>query len=373
MPKKNKDEETEIVKDNEQFDQPEQIDDSDDIPASLQKIIDECGDDQDYSVSVFHYTNSGQREKVQSYPMSDFRPDDIAKQYGGGKYEYHVRVAGKIKKRLTVIYAKSLIPVETKNTITMEDIRKEFSNKDNSTEKMMEILLAHMQASSQQQLQIMTALLSSKQPVADNSVNKIDEIIKIMQLVGVNNPTNFLNAFEKGLNLSTKIKNNDEDKPDKEDSTTDMILKMVAPLLPAILGKRQAELPPVQTDMPMQEDIDIEKAVVINFFETQKKRILIEFAKKTDSKELAEYLYTGIEFYEETYKAFENKLIKPYDYIFTEIKDFDNELIKNYLNQVIEKIKELLYNADNEDETGDESNDISGNGDSKSSTDSGKN
>jgi len=348
----------------------EEINDTDDIPSSLQKIIEECGDDQEFTVSVFHFTNTGQREKVQSYPLSDFRPDDIARQYGGGKYEYHIRVGGKIKKRLTVLYAKSIIPIENKPSITMDDIKKELSEKNNSNDKMIELLMAQMQNTTNQQTQIMTALLANKNNNQPSS--NLDEIIKIVSLISSNKSSNFPDDIEKILDIAEKLKSGKEDsKPDKEDST-DMLLKIVAPLIPTILQNKKLPELPAQTEQiqPEINNEDMEKAIIINFFESKKKMILIEYAKKADPKDIGEYLYQGIEFFEDYYKAFENKLIKPYDYIF-EIPDFQDKDIRVFISSIVEKIKELIYNADNDNdnENGEETNDTSNDGDSKLITD----
>ena len=108
--------------------------DNDDIPNELQSIIDQCGNDTSYTVGVFRYNDkTNQKEKVGTYEIPDFLPDQIAKKYGGGKYEYMIRVGNKLYRRLTTTYATAIVPEQPK-VPTLQEIQEMIINSNQKNE-----------------------------------------------------------------------------------------------------------------------------------------------------------------------------------------------------------------------------------------------
>lgn len=354
--------------------------DSADIPDELQNIIDNCGNDTSYSVSVFRYdTKTQQKEKVGTYQIQDFLPDEIAKIYGGGKYEYHIRVANKLFRRLTTTYATAIVP-EKPQVPTLQEIQAMMNNNNQKDENSNNVMMKMLELQQQQMTTLLTTLLTNK-PKEDDS---FDKAIKMMTVLGVKNANNdidkMLSVFQKGLDLSTKV--SDLQGTDDEDEDTGIITKLFkkvinseagADILQKLLAGKsvlpQTEQPAIEN--PMQPETLIQPQsvaqpiqnssidIVKNFLNKHKKRILIEYNSKTEIEDLADFYYNGILIDDDLINAFTEVFLQDTTSLINDIPEFNEPNISHYVKSVLDKMKDMLYNnsADNKEEV--DTNEIS--------------
>lgn len=355
--------------------------DSADIPDELQAIIDNCGNDTSYSVSVFRFdTKTQQKEKVGTYQIQDFLPDEIAKMYGGGKYEYHIRVGNKLYRRLTTTYATAIVP-EKPQIPTLQEIQTMMNNNIQKDENSNNVMMKMLELQQQQMTTLLTTLLTNK-PKEDDS---FDKAIKMMTVLGVKNANNdidkMLSVFQKGLDLSTKV--SDLQGTDDEDEDTGIITKLLkkvinseagADILQKLLAGKtvlpQVEQPTVENPLqpetliqpqsvaqPIQQNSSVD--IVKNFLNKHKKRILIEYNSKTEVEDLADFYYNGILIDDELINAFTEIFLQDTTPLINDIPEFNEPNISHYVKSVLDKMKDMLYNnsTDNKEEV--DTNDIS--------------
>lgn len=342
--------------------------DTEDIPDELQNIIDNCGADSSYTVSVFRYNPKTQiKEKVGAYQIQDFLPDQIAKMYGGGKYEYHIRVGNKLFRRLTTTYATAIVP-EKPQAPTLQEIQNMINNtnKDDTSNNAMFEFMKLQQA---QNTALLTAIMQNNQN--NKNDDSFDKLVKLMTVMGVKNPNNdidkLLSVFERGLNLSTKV----NDLQGEEDEDTGIIGKLLKGLMKEGIGadviqkllagqnnnanvveQQPIENPPETLIQPQQsqpiEPTFTSSDIVVNFLNKHKKRILIEYNSKTDIEDLADFYYNGILIDDELINAFTEVFLSDISPIINQIVEFTEPNINQYIKSVLEKIKDLLYNSNTE-------------------------
>lgn len=348
--------------------------DSADIPDELQAIIDNCGNDTSYSVSVFRFdTKTQQKEKVGTYQIQDFLPDEIAKMYGGGKYEYHIRVGNKLYRRLTTTYATAIVP-EKPQVPTLQEIQTMMNNSVNKNDNSNDVMMKMLELQQQQMTTLLTTLLTNK-PKEDDS---FDKAIKMMTVLGVKNANNdidkMLSVFQKGLDLSTKV--SDLQGTDDDDEDTGIISKLLKKVINSeagadILQKLLAgkvQLPQVEqqqtVENPMQPETLIQPQsiaqpiqnssmdIVKNFLNKHKKRILIEYNSKTEVEDLADFYYNGILIDDDLINAFTEVFLQDTTSLINDIPEFNEPNISHYVKSVLDKMKDMLYNnnADNKEE-----------------------
>lgn len=341
--------------------------DTDDIPDELQNIIDTCGADTSYTVNVFRYNPKTQiKEKVGAYQIMDFLPDQIAKMYGGGKYEYHIRVGNKLFRRLTTTYATAIVP-EKPQAPTLQEIQNMINNTnkdDNSNNAMLEFIKLQQA----QNTALLTAIMQNNQN--NKNDDSFDKLVKLMTVMGVKNPNSdidkLLSVFERGLNLSTKV----NDLQDEEDEDTGLIGKLLKGLMKEGIGTdvlqkllagknngnivEQAPIEnPPETLIQPQQSQPIEQPItsndiVLHFLNKHKKRILIEYNSKTEIDDLADFYYNGILIDDELINAFTEVFLSDISPIINQIAEFNEPNINQYIKSVLEKIKDLLYNSNTE-------------------------
>lgn len=387
MPKKKKQELEEDIFEPEQEEpiiepvekpQPIQIKeiDNDDIPDELQSIIDECGSDCSYTVGVFRYNDkTQQKEKVGTYQVQEFNPDMLAKTYGGGKYEYMIRVGNKLHRRLTTTYATAIVP-EKPQVPTLQEIQNMLSSRQDKDDNTKSDMLKFMELQQQQNTAIITALLTAQQNQKQQSADdSFDKVIKLMTILGVKNANadteRFISIFQKGLNLSKDINSLREDEND-EDEDSGLISKLVkklvnsdmgADLIQKLLSKgQQLEQPTIQEPLiqtpqvPLQtSSIDIVKA----FLNKYKKKILIEYNSKTTAKDLADFYYNGIIIDDELVSAFTEIFLGDVQPIINDIAEFNETNISQYVKSFLDNLKDMLYNNDTENKEEVEDNAVS--------------
>lgn len=348
--------------------------DSADIPDELQAIIDNCGNDTSYSVSVFRFdTKTQQKEKVGTYQIQDFLPDEIAKMYGGGKYEYHIRVGNKLYRRLTTTYATAIVP-EKPQVPTLQEIQTMMNNNVNKNDNSNDVMMKMLELQQQQMTTLLTTLLTNK-PKEDDS---FDKAIKMMTVLGVKNANNdidkMLSVFQKGLDLSTKVSDlqgtdDDEDtgiitkllkKVINSDAGAEILQKLLSGKgqLPQIEQQQTVENPmqpetliqPQSIAQPIQQNSSID--IVKNFLNKHKKRILIEYNSKTEVEDLADFYYNGILIDDDLINAFTEIFLQDTTPIINDIPEFNEPNISQYVKSVLDKMKDMLYNnnADNKEE-----------------------
>lgn len=352
-----------------QISQPKNID-SDDIPDELQDIINNCGADSSYTVGVFRYdTKTQQKEKVGTYEIQDFLPDQIAKTYGGGKYEYHIRLNNKLYRRLTTTYATAIVP-EKPQVPTLQDIQNMINNShkdDTSNNTMVEL----MKLQQTQMMALFTTLLQNK-PKEDDS---FDKAIKMMSVLGVRNANNdtdkMLSVFQKGLELSTTVSNLKGDDDDEEDkSLVDKLMNLAVKsgigqeLLQKLLaGKEQnlqiPQIPQVENPLPQETIIQpqIQQPVqstsfdlVKKFIDKHKKKILVNYNSKTTVEDLAEFYYNGIAIDDDLINAFTEVFLQDTTPLISDIAEFNEPNVLEYVKSFLAKLKDLLYNNDTEED-----------------------
>lgn len=349
--------------------------DSADIPDELQDIIDNCGADTSYSVSVFRYdTKTQQKEKVGTYEIQDFLPDQIAKTYGGGKYEYHIRVGNKLFRRLTTTYATAIVP-EKPQIPTLQEIQTMMNNNIHKDDNSNNVMMKMLELQQQQMTTLLTTLMSNNmnKPKDDDS---FDKMIKLMTALGVKNANSdidkMLSVFQRGLDLSTKVSELQGDNDEEEDTgIISKLLKKVinseagADILTKLLaGKGQLPQPeqqaqPIENPMapetiiqpqaiqqPIQQNSSID--IVKNFLNKHKKRILIEYNSKTETEDLADFYYNGILIDDELINAFTEVFLNDYSSIINDIPEFNEPNISQYVKSLLDKMKDLLYNNNTE-------------------------
>ena len=359
----------------EEIKKPTEVD-SDNIPDELQNIIDNCGNDTSYSVSVFRYdTKTQQKEKVGTYQIQDFLPDEIAKMYGGGKYEYHIRVGNKLFRRLTTTYATAIIP-EKPQIPTLQEIQTMMNNtnkNDNSNNIMMKML----ELQQQQMTTLLTTLLTNKNN--SNQDDSFDKAIKMMSVLGVKNANNdidkMLSVFQRGLYLSTKVSDLQGNDDDDEDTgiITKLLKKVInseagADILQKLLsGKgQQSQLEHQQIDNPLPEtliqpqqsqplpEVNMNLEIVKAFLQKHKKKILINYNSKTSIEELADFYYNGIAIDDDLINAFTEVFLQDVTPIINDIAEFNEPNISAYVKSFLDKLKDLLYNNDDTEDTQEE-------------------
>lgn len=358
------------------IDTPKEID-NDDIPDELQSVIDECGADCSYTVGVFRYNEkTQQKEKVGTYQIAEFKPDMIAKTYGGGKYEYMIRVGNKLHRRLTTTYATAVVP-DKPQVPTLQEIQNMINNNKNENNNDSNVMMKMLELQQQQMTTILTTMLQQNQNnQKSSSDDSFDKAIKLMTALGVRNANNdidkMLSVFQKGLDLSTKV--SDLQGSDDEDDDTGLVSKLLKGVLPKLLdsnagqeilqkllaGKNaNVEIPKIEQQIPetiiqpqtMQQplqttSIDIVKA----FLNKHKKKILIQFNSNTTAEDLADFYYNGIVIDDELVNAFTEVFLGDTKPIITDIPEFNETNIMTYVTAFLDKMKELLYNSDTEDE-----------------------
>lgn len=358
------------------IDTPKEID-NDDIPDELQSVIDECGADCSYTVGVFRYNDkTQQKEKVGTYQIAEFKPDMIAKTYGGGKYEYMIRVGNKLHRRLTTTYATAVVP-DKPQVPTLQEIQNMINNNKNENSNDSNVMMKMLELQQQQMTTILTTMLQQNQNNQQKSSDdSFDKAIKLMTALGVRNANSdidkMLSVFQKGLDLSTKV--SDLQGNDDEDDDTGLVSKLLKGVLPKLLdsnagqeilqkllaGKNgNVEIPKMEQQIPetiiqpqtMQQplqstSIDIVKA----FLNKHKKKILIQFNSNTTAEDLAEFYYNGIVIDDELVNAFTEVFLGDIKPIIADIPEFNETNIMTYVTAFLDKMKELLYNSDTEDE-----------------------
>lgn len=358
------------------IDTPKEID-NDDIPDELQSVIDECGADCSYTVGVFRYNDkTQQKEKVGTYQIAEFKPDMIAKTYGGGKYEYMIRVGNKLHRRLTTTYATAVVP-DKPQVPTLQEIQNMINNNKNENNNDSNVMMKMLELQQQQMTTILTTMLQQNQNNQQKSSDdSFDKAIKLMTALGVRNANSdidkMLSVFQKGLDLSTKV--SDLQGNDDEDDDTGLVSKLLKGVLPKLLdsnagqeilqkllaGKNaNMEIPKMEQQIPetiiqpqtMQQplqstSIDIVKA----FLNKHKKKILIQFNSNTTAEDLAEFYYNGIVIDDELVNAFTEVFLGDIKPIIADIPEFNETNIMTYVTAFLDKMKELLYNSDTEDE-----------------------
>ncbi|MBR2240841.1 MAG: hypothetical protein IJ890_05630 [Clostridia bacterium] len=362
------------------IDTPKEID-NDDIPDELQSVIDECGADCSYTVGVFRYNDkTQQKEKVGTYQIAEFKPDMIAKTYGGGKYEYMVRVGNKLHRRLTTTYATAVVP-EKPQVPTLQEIQTMMNNNIQKDENSNNVMMKMLELQQQQMTTLLTTLLANK-PKEDDS---FDKAIKMMSVLGVKNANNdidkMLSVFQRGLDLSTKV--SDLQATDEDDEDTGIITKLLkkvinseagADILQKLLAGKtvlpQAEQPTAEN--PLQPETIIQPQsiapsiqqnssvdIVKNFLNKHKKRILIEYNSKTKIEDLADFYYNGILIDDDLINAFTEVFLQDTTPLINDIPEFNEPNICHYVKSVLDKMKDMLYNnsTDNNEEV--DTNDIS--------------
>lgn len=347
--------------------------DSADIPDELQNIIDNCGNDTSYSVSVFRYdTKTQQKEKVGTYQIQDFLPDEIAKIYGGGKYEYHIRVANKLFRRLTTTYATAIVP-EKPQVPTLQEIQAMMNNNNQKDENSNNVMMKMLELQQQQMTTLLTTLFANK-PKEDDS---FDKAIKMMTVLGVKNANNdidkMLSVFQKGLDLSTKVSDLQGDDEEEDSGIISKLIKKVinsdagADILQKLLSGK-GQLPQIEqqptVENPMQPETLIQPQsiaqpiqnssidIVKNFLNKHKKRILIEYNSKTEVEDLADFYYNGILIDDDLINAFTEVFLQETTPIINDIPEFNEPNISQYVKSVLDKMKDMLYNnnTDNKEE-----------------------
>lgn len=358
------------------IDTPKEID-NDDIPDELQSVIDECGADCSYTVGVFRYNDkTQQKEKVGTYQIAEFKPDMIAKTYGGGKYEYMIRVGNKLHRRLTTTYATAVVP-DKPQVPTLQEIQNMINNNKNENNNDSNLMMKMLELQQQQMTTILTTMLQQNQNNQQKSSDdSFDKAIKLMTALGVRNANSdidkMLSVFQKGLDLSTKV--SDLQGSDDEDDDTGLVSKLLKGVLPKLLdsnagqeilqkllaGKNaNVEIPKIEQQIPetiiqpqtMQQplqstSIDIVKA----FLNKHKKKILIQFNSNTTAEDLAEFYYNGIVIDDELVNAFTEVFLGDIKPIIADIPEFNETNIMTYVTAFLDKMKELLYNSDTEEE-----------------------
>ena len=358
------------------IDIPKEID-NDDIPDELQSVIDECGTDCSYTVGVFRYNEkTQQKEKVGTYQIADFKPDMIAKTYGGGKYEYMIRVGNKLHRRLTTTYATAIIP-EKPQVPTLQEIQTMISSNKNDNSNDTNMMMKMLELQQQQMTTILTTMLQQNQNnQKSSSDDSFDKAIKLMTALGVRNANNdidkMLSVFQKGLDLSTKV--SDLQGNDDEEDDSGLVSKLLKGVLPKLLdsnagqeilqkllaGKNaNVEVPKIEQQIPetiiqpqtlqqpMQTtSIDIVKA----FLNKHKKKILIQYNSNTTAEDLADFYYNGIVIDDDLVNAFTEVFLGDTKSIIADIPEFNEPNIMTYVSTFLDKMKELLYNSDTEDE-----------------------
>lgn len=358
------------------IDTPKEID-NDDIPDELQSVIDECGADCSYTVGVFRYNDkTQQKEKVGTYQIAEFKPDMIAKTYGGGKYEYMIRVGNKLHRRLTTTYATAVVP-DKPQVPTLQEIQNMINNNKNENNNDSNVMMKMLELQQQQMTTILTTMLQQNQNNQQKSSDdSFDKAIKLMTALGVRNANSdidkMLSVFQKGLDLSTKV--SDLQGSDDEDDDTGLVSKLLKGVLPKLLdsnagqeilqkllaGKNaNVEIPKIEQQIPetiiqpqtiqqplQSTSIDIVKA----FLNKHKKKILIQFNSNTTAEDLAEFYYNGIVIDDELVNAFTEVFLGDIKPIIADIPEFNETNIMTYVTTFLDKMKELLYNSDTEDE-----------------------
>lgn len=358
------------------IDTPKEID-NDDIPDELQSVIDECGADCSYTVGVFRYNDkTQQKEKVGTYQIAEFKPDMIAKTYGGGKYEYMIRVGNKLHRRLTTTYATAVVP-DKPQVPTLQEIQNMINNNKNEHNNDSNLMMKMLELQQQQMTTILTTMLQQNQNNQQKSSDdSFDKAIKLMTALGVRNANSdidkMLSVFQKGLDLSTKV--SDLQGNDDEDEDTGIITKLLKKVINSDAGAEilqkllsgKGQLPQIEqqqtVENPMQPEtiiqpqtlqqpmqttsIDIVKA----FLNKHKKKILIQYNSNTTAEDLAEFYYNGIVIDDDLVNAFTEVFLGDIKPIIADIPEFNETNIMTYVTTFLDKMKELLYNSDTEDE-----------------------
>jgi hypothetical protein len=359
--------------------------DNDDIPDELQSVIDECGADCSYTVGVFRYNEKTQvKEKVGTYQIQDFKPDLIAKNYGGGKYEYMIRVGNKLHRRLTTTYATAIVPEQPK-VPTLQEIQTLITNNKQDSSNENNLVMKMLELQQQQTTALLTTMLQQNQNNQQrNTDDSFDKVIKLMTILGVKNANadteRFISIFQKGLNLSKDINSLRAD-TEEEDEDTGIISKLLKgvmnsdtgqELLKSLLQKlgngkgqdlsnianllQQPQQPienpipetmqPQPTEQPLQlSSIDIVK----NFLQKYKKKILIQKNSNISPQDLADIVYNIVIFDDELTTAFTEVFLVDYKPIIKDIEEFNEESIFSYVSTFLDKLKDLLYNNDDND------------------------
>lgn len=358
------------------IDTPKEID-NDDIPDELQSVIDECGADCSYTVGVFRYNDkTQQKEKVGTYQIAEFKPDMIAKTYGGGKYEYMVRVGNKLHRRLTTTYATAVVP-DKPQVPTLQEIQNMINNNKNEHNNDSNVMMKMLELQQQQMTTILTTMLQQNQNNQQKSNDdSFDKAIKLMTALGVRNANSdidkMLSVFQKGLDLSTKV--SDLQGNDDEDEDTGIITKLLKKVINSDAGAEilqkllsgKGQLPQIEqqqtVENPMQPETIIQSQtlqqpmqttsidIVKAFLNKHKKKILIQFNSNTTAEDLAEFYYNGIVIDDELVNAFTEVFLGDIKPIITDIPEFNETNIMTYVTAFLDKMKELLYNSDTEDE-----------------------
>lgn len=355
--------------------------DSDEIPQQILSIIGEGGADLKYSVSVFK-TNpaTNEREKIKTCAVEEFYPDDIVKMYGGGKYEYHIRENGKIRKRLTTTYAIPIIKESEVKQITMEDIQKIMKPQNQDSENMFKYMMSMQQQNTANLMAMLTAIL----PVLKSDTPKgsnIEETLKLINAMGVRNPNSdiekFITVFEKGMNLSSKLQGDgSDDSLNLEGILSAIIKNKGGDILSAILSRgrgqdpaeilKQAELSTGKENIP-QDPLLIpakpdNKQQVLEFFKAQVKKILYNINTGVSFNDMADYFYNGITLFDEINDIMLDVFLTDVSFIYNDIPEFaQDDKVKTYVKSMLESLKQLLYNTDNEENKKVEAKDESSN------------
>lgn len=358
------------------IDIPKEVD-NDDIPDELQSVIDECGADCSYTVGVFRYNEkTQQKEKVGTYQIAEFKPDMIAKTYGGGKYEYMIRVGNKLHRRLTTTYATAIVP-EKPQVPTLQEIQNMINNNKNENSNDSNMMMKMLELQQQQMTTILTTMLQQNQNNQQKSSDdSFDKAIKLMTALGVRNANSdidkMLSVFQKGLDLSTKV--SDLQGSDDEDDDTGLVSKLLKGVLPKLLdsnagqeilqkllaGKNaNVEVPKIEQQIPetiiqpqtLQQPMQTTSIdIVKTFLNKHKKKILIQYNSNTTAEDLAEFYYNGIVIDDDLVNAFTEVFLGDTKPIIADIPEFNETNIMTYVTTFLDKMKELLYNSDTEDE-----------------------
>ena len=192
-----------------------EIDDSPDDLKELKELIGEG----EYKVAVYKLSSDGtQWEKVGSYPLDQFMPDEIAKSYGGGKFKFRVVDSeGKFVRQMTVPYAViKQEPKDTKKDEILDFIKSELSSRD----------------------LLLSKLIENMKPIQNNNLTELITALSTLKNMEKSQPpVNFndmLNILKMGFNMTKELQENLVSEPESVEKK--FIDTMIEKLLPNLLN-----------------------------------------------------------------------------------------------------------------------------------------
>lgn len=94
--------------------------------------------------------------------------------------------------------------------------------------------------------------------------------------------------------------------------------------------------------------------IVKAFLQKHKKKILINYNSKTSIEELADFYYNGIAIDDDLINAFTEVFLQDVTPIINDIAEFNEPNISAYVKSFLDKLKDLLYNNDDTEDTQEE-------------------